>query len=277
MGQIHDSNNDVKNNMFEMADSFNEAMNNLQILSKKIQESLGGMRDIASIAEDFIVRLTENQKKIIEIIRPILEQLANFDDAELASKHKELAEKMILNGWYYTGILPINAIELLEEGRKEFNNSLSQFYEEYSDMMFDRIEESFPHRKHILSKVKMAHNNKDFELSIPVMLTQADGIAFELFNEGLFSKDRESKLPRTKNQQQVLFEEDSLMDLIYVTQLSMVGQLNKTIETPKFFNRHLVLHGKDINYNRKQNSIRCLVMLYFLSEINDCKKELNRT
>ncbi|MTO10432.1 hypothetical protein GMB50_10585 [Turicibacter sanguinis] len=274
---MHDSNDDMKNIIFEMPDSFNEGMNNLKILSKEVQESLDCMRDIASKAGEFIIKLTENQKKIIEIFKPVLEQLANFDDAELATKHKKLAEKMILNGWYYTGILPINTIELLAYERNEFNNSLSQFYEEYSDMMFERIERSFPHRKHILSKVKMAHNNKDFELSIPVMFTQADGIAFELFDEGLFSKDRESRLPRTKNQQQILFQEDSLMDLIYMTQLSMVGQLNKTIETPKFLNRHLVLHGRDINYNRKQNSIRCLVMLYFLSEVNERKEELNRT
>ena len=200
----------------------------------------------------------------------------DFNYEQFTDNQKSLAQRMVRNGWYFTGNLPPISKELLSINDKEFNLALCDFYDSESEYMFNRILETFPHRKHILAKIEKAHNNKDYELCIPTMLSQADGISYELFNVSLFSKDK-LKQPKTKNQKQIKFDEDNIMDILFITQLSITGILNQDVfAKPKFFNRHSVIHGTDVHYNKKQNSLRCLSILYFLAEVKDRKEELNQ-
>jgi hypothetical protein len=46
-------------------------------------------------------------------------------------------------------------------------------------------EDEFPNRRIILKKAFNAHRHGDYELSIPVMLAQADGIGEEIFGKDI--------------------------------------------------------------------------------------------
>ena len=191
---------------------------------------------------------------------------------KLSEKQKELAQRMIRNGWYFSLELPLDSHDLLDLNNYDFNRVLTEFYEQYQEEMFNKIIIQFPHRKKILAKAYQAHKNKDYELSIPVMFAQADGISEELFSKKLFSKNN-SKLA-TEQQTEILFNENNFIDKSFYIQLATIGQLNEnynplTYKECKKFNRHTVLHGKDINYAKKINSIKCLVMLNFLGEIKE--------
>jgi hypothetical protein len=228
------------------------------------------------------IKLQEQTRSLIEkvtrisnyINQNVLINLSKFkiNYEKLSKGQKELAERMIRNGWYFSLELPLDAHKLLKLNYHDFNKVLTEFYEQYQEDMCDKIITQYPHRKKILVKAYQAHRKKDYELSIPVMFTQADGISEELFSEKLFSKN--NKRLATEQQKQILFDENDFIDKCFCIQLATIGQLNEnynptTYKECKKFNRHTVLHGKDINYAKKINSIKCLVMLNFLAEIKE--------
>lgn len=256
--------------------------NDLSKLLSHQLEAYTGLSDMMSKTFGSISESLGGLSESLNLLNPLIERIGSlswgidFDYEQFTDNQKLLAQRMIRNGWYFTSNLPLVSNELLSANDKDFNLSLCNFYDSESKDMFNRILETFPHRKHILTKIRKAHNNKDYELCIPAMLTQADGISYELFNVSLFSKDKLEQ-PKTKNQKQIKFDENDIMDILFITQLSITGNLNENVfTTPKFFNRHSVLHGRDIHYNKKQNSLRCLSMLYFLAEVKERKDELNR-
>lgn len=251
-------------------------------LSARISKTFDSLVQLSNSANESLSESLNRISESLNLLASSVEKIGSlswgidFNYEQFTDNQKSLAQRMVRNGWYFTGNLPPTNKELLSINDKEFNLALCDFYDSESEYMFNRILETFPHRKHILAKIEKAHNNKDYELCIPTMLSQADGISYELFNVSLFSKDK-FKQPKTKNQKQIKFDEDSIMDILFVTQLSLTGNLNQDVFTkPKFFNRHSVIHGTDVHYNKKQNSLRCLSMLYFLAEVKDRKEELSR-
>ncbi|WMJ81219.1 hypothetical protein RBU49_02905 [Clostridium sp. MB40-C1] len=232
----------------------------------QIKDSLNSFSEnIAMIPKYVIKNLLINIDKI------------NVDFEKLSERQKQLAIKMIKNGWYFSFELPLDSYKLLKLNNRQFNSVLVEFYERYEENMINRIIEQYPHRKKILFKAYKAHKKKEYELSIPVMLAQSDGISLELFNKKLFSKDNKGKLV-TEGQEEIFFEENDPVDICFYIQLATIGQLNENYNPPTYknckkFNRHTVLHGKDINYAKKINSIKCLVMLNFLAEIKECYYE----
>lgn len=202
----------------------------------------------------------------------------NYDD--FTEDGKEAVKRMIKNGWYFSGHLPFTFDELIDVEANELDRMLYAFYDEESDRIFSEIIEAFPSRKVILQKIQKAYLAGEYELSIPVMLIQSDGIAFELFGESLYSKvsvtengERVSR-PKVRNQSKIHFGEDSILDILFFVQLNEVGLLNKSFkqdEEVTYFNRHAVIHGKSIDYATKENSLRCIAILSFLLEIKEYK------
>ena len=79
---------------------------------------------------------------------------------------------------------------------------LVNYYESCLDETRDTIAAAFPHRAKILTKALDAHAGGDYELSIPVLLAQADGIAKESIGIGLYKKiDRKEErgVPATRS------------------------------------------------------------------------------
>lgn len=219
------------------------------------------MNQISSILEEPLRQVRESMTVITSKILSNLK----IDYKNLKDNQKKLAKKMIANGWYFTEELPLNVNELLECNNKSFNANMAYFFEGQLEDIHKLVIKYFPERKNILEKCFKSHKNKDYEMCIPVMLAQADGMSYEIFNQFLFNK--KEGIPLTKEQTKIKFDEDSFADIPYYIQLSITGQLNQNCKYPKYFNRHMVIHGKDTNYAKKTNSLRCISILNFLAEI----------
>lgn len=243
----------------------------IRISLTPVYESVENMKDIInkSFNDEFITKIETLKEQMYNFTKMV----AEIDFQKLNENQKRLAQRMIEQGWYYSGLLPINVEYLLELDNKSFNREIYNFYEDEYEAMCSNIIQNFGDRKHILEKCFTAHNNSDYELCIPAMLAQADGISNELFGKYLFSKEK--NIPVTKNQIKVEFDLDSSYDIAFYVQLSITGQLNKNCSEPKYFNRHMVLHGKDLKYARKSNSLRCIAMLNFLAEIKEEHEDKN--
>lgn len=146
------------------------------------------------------------------------------------------------------------------------------FYEWFSDEnMIEKLiqdlgdNEIFVPRMHIISKALKAHLNSDYELSIPIMLAQIDGIFIEKYKELdgkiTYSKKcpecgtkikREEPLNARNISQHILQKEDTPYFHKHI--INMFANL-----------RNDILHGKNLNYPNKDISTKLIVTLLELN------------
>lgn len=165
--------------------------------------------------------------------------------------------------------------------KKGDNDAVKQcFYKHFSDentineLIHDFDEnEIFSPRMHIISKALKAHLNSDYELSIPVLLAQIDGIFIEKYNaldgkikytsrcpECGHKMKTELRLNATNISQHNLKKETSARRVIYFPEHII-----------KIFRdlRNDILHGKNLDYADKNLSTKLIITLIELSLMNN--------
>jgi hypothetical protein len=127
---------------------------------------------------------------------------------------------------------------------------------------------AFPPRSAILEQAFDAHDRRQFAVSIPAMLAQADGVHFDLVNQHLFRKNSRERL--RKRLSSMLrgdgTQPTASIAFLFLRPLVELNALDKTVRMPVDpFNRHDVLHGTDLGYATELNSLRVIALLDFLS------------
>ena len=175
-------------------------------------------------------------------------------------------------GWYpMFAMLPSDPLQLVRKLKAGDHLAVEEFMDDLISKNLAEIERlavnRYPERECILREAFQAHRENRYYLSIPVFLTQSEGICFEQTNLKLFSnRDNKSVLNKfVKN-----LEEQGIIDI-----------LCQAIASPSCFNvpeslrgefsfgpnRHEILHGININYGIRSNSIRAISLLNFIIEI----------
>lgn len=226
--------------------------------------------------------------KTAESIRRINAKLA-ADSAKIAESFRRFRaglpdklKSLAMQGWFIYGFrTPSRAIypiaSLFEAGRideanqamcSHFNNVLSEIE---SDLM-----KRFPKRALVLKKAFAAHRAGDYELSIPVMLAQADGIAREAFgkNVGRFSVYTKGKVEDAQKDSNFVVElaKDTLLGSAIVEVVLNSMPLNVSegdpMLTEEALNRHQILHGANTDYATPLNSCRAISWLDYVSYLS---------
>jgi hypothetical protein len=190
-------------------------------------------------------------------------------------------------GWYLPSDLTIGDVRVLYE------LITSDDHQVFEDMMIanvrsriDKIEleasELWADRAHLLKDAFDAHRNGVYNLSVPVLLTQADGIGNDLFGVSFYSKDRKgvSKVTGTYkeriNPQVASMPVDSVTRMWFLQPLDYLSRLayntkdlqsSKEIEALGTLNRHAVIHGLDTTYGTEANSLRAIQLLSYLADL----------
>jgi len=162
--------------------------------------------------------------------------------------------------------------QLWKKGEKEKVKDF--FYEWFSDKeKIDNLikdlnqNKIFAPRMHILSKALKAHLNSDYELSIPIILSQIDGIFIEKH------KDLEGKISFTSTCKEC---GTTLKSKAHLTANNISRHiLNKENEYLPFFLEHIIdtfenlrneiLHGKKLDYPNKDLSTKLILTLLELN------------
>jgi hypothetical protein len=143
--------------------------------------------------------------------------------------------------------------------------------------------ERFPDRAHILADAFEAHRAGKYALSVPALLAQADGVGCDLlgiprqcFRQKNRLEARQKKLgaftlfgkPYTLHgiMQEMLEPLISPWSLAEDTDKRDLRQASEPWFGP--LNRHDVLHGHDTGYPTEQNSLRCVVLLQYLLDVD---------
>ena len=156
--------------------------------------------------------------------------------------------------------------EALENGNvDEAEAALIVYFQENLSTIERRIIHKFPHRENIISTSFAAHNRGEYVLSIPIFLTQADGICHEVVNQYLFI--RNNKKPST-----AVYVETITSNSIQHALLSPLSQTLPISASQKErgeqfneLNRHQVLHGETLDYGTEVNSLKAISLLNYVS------------
>jgi len=192
---------------------------------------------------------------------------------EWPQNQREATIKLANHGWYIDPGMPITASTKLARALDDANGEtvseeLSKYFREKTDEIEKRLILRYPHRNHIIHDAFDAHRNGLFNLSIPVILTQADGIWWDAYSSSLFQKGkRTSKVKeRFREDRNLIFSaffgvlEENVP--LWMSEPDRNREFSKL--RPSQLNRHLVLHGETIEYGTEENSLKAISFLGWL-------------
>lgn len=189
-----------------------------------------------------------------------------------------LQKKLMTRGWYSISEMNLTQlIDVLEMEDEKIEVIMTDFVEQNQVEFIERAYCLFDNRKKIIESAYKAHLEGEYELSIPIFLIQADGITKEMFGESLYTKSKGSLRLSTEYDRLINeFGEDKEHEIV-LSPLSQITSINMNTEEyeeyrkyDKFFsplNRHGIIHGMNLNYSTKANSLRCILLIEFLNEV----------
>lgn len=194
------------------------------------------------------------------------------DQKHLMKFHIELlakAMKLIANyGWYISENIKMNEIsecvKIADEGNEEnLNNFFSKYYTKNMKENIKILSVRFPEREKIFKEGYKAHKSKLFHSSTLLWLTLCDSICDgELFklrgNKKAIKKWLEkNKTPETYTKLLEVITEPNAIDAYTGDKQNYKSQLN----------RHGIMHGYDIDYGKKLNSLKAFSLLVFIKDM----------
>lgn len=274
----------------------------LEILNKRIKtyeiidKSLNPLRntmEMLELKEQFqqhIISSLKNVSETLKSIEPIHNQTPIFNNSlfkqiqkvnEFKSWLVEQIEKtpeslLLLSkyGWYldYDShiSLPGKLAELIKKDNiKELDDYLTDYYTERFDRIISELIRRHPARKEIFNHVMIAHKEKLYFVSIPCILSQIDGISNDYTKKKFFIKDKNNKyLSEVTGEIAKIsrFTMDAFLTPL-TSQTPIMANESILGEFPIELNRHRILHGTDITYGTETNSLKCISLIKYLSDM----------
>jgi hypothetical protein len=174
------------------------------------------------------------------------------------------------HGWYLDLEMPLPGVwklsEILKHGDvAEADDALCGYYEGRLPEIEESISRGFPHRAHLIKAAFTAHGRREYALSIPVLLAQADGICKEVASQYYFMK--QNKKPRT-----AIYVEEITADSFRAALLSPLAQTlpigaSERSVASDVLNRHAVLHGDSLDYGNRSNSLKAISLINYVAQV----------
>lgn len=216
--------------------------------------------------QQFAESFAKSNEKLFSKMEEIVSHLAT-----LPLRTSELQSNLQKRGWFMLSEIPIDYFYEMEADFSkgnlyEVDNKMIEAVKAFFDDIETQLINKFPARESIIREGFENHRCGRFASSITLLLTQVDGICFELFEHLYFSLDRNTRLPRTRKPIESLGL-DSVQQIFLKPLMERIGinaNDNEFGIYPDTFHRHEVLHGKDINYANEINSLKIISLLGYL-------------
>lgn len=208
---------------------------------------------------------------------PVLAQLGAVM-REMPPRLEAAVAAMASHGWYVDGDHGIHELEavrtLIESGdTARVDELLVSHFEGRLNAIEDALVAALPRREKILRQAFAAHRRGDYELSVPVLLIQADGACVDLTDRHFFQKSRRSQLPEVAEHVAANHQSGSAIFLGPISLELPINASEKAREriaaqrgwpTWKELNRHQVLHGESVDYGTRLNSLKAISLMNYL-------------
>ena len=188
---------------------------------------------------------------------------------ELGKQHLECLKKLSDNGWVLSPDTPIEQLrtlaDSLEANTSFARGAISSYFRKRIDSIESELAETYPRRSQILHDAFGAHRAGTYTLSVPVFLSQADGMWRDQFRKNFFERNkRKNTLQDCKNDPQLQYV-GTMLTLLEPKEEGMNNPLwaNEAERDTSFdaLNRHQVLHGESVDYATEENSFKAISLL----------------
>jgi type IV secretory pathway VirB2 component (pilin) len=224
---------------------------------------------ILDVAEQIKVGLEAVFERVAPVVAEMAEAFVRMPPAVQAALIR-LGEA----GWYIDmqGMSlsePLEYVHMFEDGHvSEADEALAAHFESRLGEIEKSLTGRFPKRARIVSAAIAAHSRGDFELSVPVLLTQVDGVCHELTGGHMFLRERSGR-PGT-----AAFVERTAKNALSSAIRSPLVQtlpinVSQKHREPDFkaLNRHMVLHGESTDYGTRINSLKAISLLNYVAGV----------
>ena len=215
------------------------------------------------------------------LLAPFLVSLEKWLN-EQPTNYKEALIKLAKLGWFLDLGMPMDMVsqivDLATGDPKKARAMAIRHLRDRVPEIEQELYQTFPSRAPILRDAFEAHCKCKFSLSVPVFLTQADGIFDERWSQQLFSKNQRD-IASTQAAQS--YDPDGFLATL-LAPLSEQAPLwmsardradwMRTHSEPDFgfLNRHLVLHGVSLDYGNEERSlVEAISLLSYLRCIDE--------
>lgn len=197
-----------------------------------------------------------------------IERTFEFINEPLEPKIRKAFLRVAREGWFLgPGMAPrviAQSASAIESGNiNSIDEYFAGYYEKHAEELCTNLYVWHPRRIQIISKTWKAHTQRDYELSVPIFLAQADGICQELTGFELFGKNGPE--PRTaayvrrfKGTPFRLTLLEPFLHLLPISASTRNGSSKKLL-----LNRHAILHGESTDYGTRINSVKAFALLYY--------------
>lgn len=224
---------------------------------------------------EMLQRFGDWAKSISERIAPVLIEMA-VAFQEMPPRLQSALLTLGESGWYLDGEQGMSELwdleALLLDGKvAEVDLILTQHYEERLSDIESYLVKALPNREKILRVVFSAHRRGEFELSVPVLLAQSDGICKDLTGYQLFMKA--GSKPQVAQYVAIASDAVSAAMLSPLSEILPINASEKernlrikgqSSVTWQELNRHLVLHGESLDYGTQVNSLKAVSLITYL-------------
>ena len=240
-----------------MNDEITEIVKNVSSIQKIIQEQVQSF--ITQFREAFTI-----SPEILEGIRLSFKALEAWPEWQ-----KEYWLKASKFGWYFNCHTPASScLEAANKGKESLDEFMSYHLKHDWTQITSQIIELCPSRREILQEAFLLHSEERYIASIPLLLSQIDGICAEYLGAFLFS---EHDMRLCKIERHLELNNNKALDL-FLSLLKNKNQYsnsigkNSPIHKDKAPNRNGILHGsrKHLDYGTKINSLKCFSLLAFV-------------
>jgi len=250
-------------------------------LSKSLQLPIFNIHDISrypALAKFQEAVHKANTNPFIEAVRKVS---ANPEIKRLQKYFSNLPEctqaallKLGEYGWYFDlrlSILEIqDLVDALSDGNiEEAESALVEHFENSLHEIEEDISKKFPLREKLIKAAFNAYRRQEYDLAIPVLLAQADGICKEATGKYLFIKERGRTRPEIASYVDQVDEgsyEAALLSPLTKT-LPVNASTRERADAFNALNRHQVLHGESLDYGSKINGLKAISLINYVAWI----------
>ena len=255
---------------------------------------------MAQTATDVVRKLSQSHEEVqqaVASIQPIAESLTNYLQQSIgpifvgfAQAMQELPERtrrtlatLAQHGWYVDPEMDLPGISelalLFERGEATAaHDQLAGYFDHQREEILERLCVAFPCREKILRSVFKAHELGEYELSVPVLLAQADGICLELTGVQLYSKQSDGKTTRVSEAIATSNADSFAVALLHpLTEVFPITFNSRERDgLVDILNRHAILHGESVSYGNRINSCKAISLVSFTAwALSDLQKSAN--
>jgi len=238
----------------------------------------------SNILKSLQIRLNQPEKSF----KKIIEHWRIFNDRFKISE-KEAISLLKKYNWFITPNMDVRvAFEVLSLDKKQelnakkvnsifinyfqYNNwtTLEDIVNTWKKNIFIKNRFKIIHDCFVLIKSNEKKNINPSNLIIPVLLSQIDGILNDYLAKKNIKKvhysDKKKGLKNELSNKLVLDLSYPALDFL-LNKLFQESTAGKQLTIPFYLNRHKILHGETLRFGRIEHSIRCFMIIDFLSNL----------